>query len=248
MFPNLWIFDSYTLLIFIGVICCLLIYYIFALKHNIKGKYLYDILINATLSVIVGFVFAVLFQSIFDAFKENSENSPFAMTFYGGLIGGVLFFILFYKFYIQKKNENANFVKDILIIAPACITTAHAFGRIGCFLAGCCHGIETDSVLGMKFPGLEYNVYPTQLYEAIFLFILSGILFVLAYKFQYFYTFTIYLASYGIFRFLIEFIRGDDRGAFLFSLSPAQWISIIAIIISILYFVLFKRYLKNKSI
>ena len=50
-----------------------------------------------------------------------------------------------------------------------------------------------------------------------------------------------YLASYGIFRFLIEFIRGDDRGAYFLGLSPSQMFSLVGIIISIILIVVLKK-------
>lgn len=241
MLPNLWIFDTYSLLIFIGVISCLYVFYINGKKNKLEKGYLYDIMINAILSIIIGFFFAVAFQSIFDALKKDSENPAFAMTFYGGLIGGIAFFVIYYKLKIKRKYVNANFINDILLIAPACICIAHGFGRIGCFLAGCCYGIVTDSVLGVSFPGMENKVYPTQLFEAVFLFILFLVLFILAYKLKYKHTFSIYLFSYGVFRFLIEFIRGDDRGAYFLNLSPSQWISILAIISSIILYILINK-------
>ena len=109
----------------------------------------------------------------------------------------------------QNKSgfvDASKFINDILIIAPACITLAHGLGRVGCFLAGCCYGKETTSILGVTFPkgstayflyGPNHNVLPTQLFEAIFLFILFIILFFMKKN-----QFITYLFSYGIFRFL----------------------------------------------
>ena len=104
------------------------------------------------------------------------------MTFYGGLVGGIISFIIGYNLFVKNQHKNANFFTDIMPIAAACITIAHGFGRIGCFMAGCCYGVETDSWLGVKFPQLAHAVYPTQLFEAIFLLALSGILFYIAIK------------------------------------------------------------------
>ena len=139
-----------------------------------------------------------------------------------------------FTFSCKLDGVSNKFINDILIIAPACITLAHGLGRIGCFFAGCCYGVETDSIFGVKFPHLDHNVYPTQLYEAMFLIILTAILSLLAFKYKNKYTMPIYLASYGVFRFLIEFLRGDDRGAFLFGIiSPSQVFSIICLVISV---------------
>ena len=237
MYPNLWIFDTYSIFLFLGVVACLFIYMKYANHMKLNKKYSYDILMLACISIILGILSAFGFQFLFDSLKENSTNPLFAMTFFGGLVGGVVTFLVGYFTVMKRRYPNESFVSNVLIIAPACITIAHGFGRIGCFFAGCCYGIETDSIWGIKFPHLDHNVFPTQLYEAIFLFILFGVLFVLAYRFKFKFTFSVYLASYGIFRFLIEFIRGDDRGAYFLGLSPSQMFSLVGIIISIILIV-----------
>lgn len=239
MLPNIWIFDTYSIMILIGVIACFMLLWFYSKKRKIDEKYTLDIMILGCVSIVIGFGFAVFFQFIFDLLKDINGIRFGAMTFYGGLIGGVISFILIYKFWIKKFYPEQK-LNDILPIAPACITIAHGFGRIGCFLAGCCYGKETTSWIGMKFPGMTSAVYPTQLFEALFLFILSAILFLLAYKKFFKYNMSIYLFSYGIFRFLLEFLRGDNRGAIIL-LSPSQWISIIAIIISIILFFKMKK-------
>ena len=53
--------------------------------------------------------------------------------------------------------------------------------------------------------------------------------------------------AYGIFRFCIEFLRGDNRGAFLSSLSPSQWFSIIAVISSIIVFIVIRKIKKVEN-
>ena len=239
MLPNIWLIDSYSLMIFIGVIACFILFWIFRKKHKISEKFTLDIFILATIAIAIGIVFAVLFQLLFDAIKGAIRGS--AMTFYGGLVGGVIAFLLGYFLVIKKRYPKAVFNKDVMPIAPACITVAHGFGRIGCFLAGCCYGKETTSTLGVIFPNMTYAVYPTQLFEAIFLFLLTTLLFIIALKKRSYYTMPIYLASYGIFRFLNEFLRGDNRGAHFLSLSPSQWFSIAAIITAFILFIVYKK-------
>lgn len=241
MYPSIWIFDTYSIFLFLGVLSCMLLLVKYFKKNKLDRKYMYDILLLTCGSVIIGILSAALFQFIFDSFKENSTNKAFSMTFFGGLLGGVVIFIIGYWTVIKKRYPKSDFINDILIIAPACITIAHGLGRIGCFFAGCCYGIQTDSILGVKFPHLPYNVYPTQLFEAIFLLLLTVVLFLLAYKNKFKYTMCIYLSSYGIFRFLIEYIRGDDRGAFIPGISPSQMFSIAAITISIVLFIFLKK-------
>ncbi len=244
MLPTIWIFDLYNILIIIGVIAALVLLNLYANKIKMDAKLKYTIAMIACLTVVAGLGFAMLFQTIFDALEGNTDR-PFAMTFYGGLLGGALTFILLYVFYVKKKYSDAKII-DLLIIAPASISIAHAFGRVGCFMAGCCYGIETDSWLGVQFPHHDHAVYPTQLFEAIFLFILATVLFYLAFVKNNHYTMPIYLAAYGVWRFMIEFIRGDDRGAYFLSLSPSQWFSILAVIASIFVYIFIKKHQDKK--
>lgn len=245
MLPRIWIFDLYNILIIIGVIAALVLLNLYANKIKMDAKLKYTIAMIACLTVVAGLGFAMLFQTIFDAL-EGITDRPFAMTFYGGLLGGTLIFILLYVFYIKKKYTDAKII-DLLIIAPASISIAHAFGRVGCFMAGCCYGIETDSWLGVQFPHHDHAVYPTQLFEAIFLFVLAAVLFYFAFVKNNHYTMPIYLVTYGVWRFMIEFIRGDDRGAYFLSLSPSQWFSILAVIASIFVYIFIKKYQDKKQ-
>ena len=240
MLPNIWFIDTYSLLLLIGALGALVIYKIYGKKIGLTDNYINSIEILALVSILVGLGSATIFQFIYDAF--NHDYSFGSMTFYGGLIGGAATFLLVYKFYLKKKYPDVKFTKAVLPIAPASITIAHGFGRIGCFCAGCCYGKETTSWLGVKFPDLPNPVYPTQLFEALFLFILFAVLFIIAIKKQTKYTMCLYLVCYGIWRFLIEFIRGDERGYMLFNLAPSQWLSIVAIILAIILFILFKKF------
>lgn len=238
----------YSLLILIGIVMCFVYLEIYYRKKNVRRLLISAFEINSLAAILLGFVFANLFQNLYNYIENPSSFSwSYAMTFYGGLIGGIFFFLLGYFLFIRKKCGPQ--MHDFLIIAPASITVAHGFGRIGCFLAGCCYGIETDSWLGVRFPGLDHNVFPTNLFEAIFLLALSIVLLLLALKKNCVYNMPIYLMSYGVWRFGIEFIRGDHRGSLLGSLSPSQFWSIILFASGLFYLVylLWKKKKKNKT-
>lgn len=138
-------------------------------------------------------------------------------------------------------------LENICPIAPVCISIAHAFGRIGCFLARCCYEKKTDSIFEVMFLDFDYKVHPVQLYEAIFLFILFIILFIFAYKRKSLFTMTIYLTSYGIFRFFIEFLRGNYRGGTGLSISPSQIFSLVSIIATVIYTILIIKKIKKET-
>lgn len=113
-------------------------------------------------------------------------------------------------------------------------------------MAGCCYGVETKAWFGIKFPGMINKVIPIQLFEAVFLFILFGVLFSMLYKKREKYTISTYLISYGIWRFFIEYLRGDDRGSFIGNLSPSQFWSIIMVLAGIIYIIVLLK--KKKDI
>lgn len=172
-------------------------------------------------------------------FFEIVRESFGSVTFIGGLFGGILTFVLLFKYAYHDDNKD---LKKVLNTVITGVVLAHAFGRIGCFFAGCCFGIPTDSFLGVIFPhGHAHEafpdtaIYPTQLFESGFLFIL----FILLNKVKAFKNIELesYLIGYGTWRILIEFIRGDDRGS-LFGFitteynifpTPSQYLSLLMV-------------------
>jgi phosphatidylglycerol:prolipoprotein diacylglycerol transferase len=111
--------------------------------------------------------------------------------------------------------------------------------------SGCCHGayLGDEFVFGgiyMHAPDAGWGYFvPTQLYEALFLFALFGVMTFLYFKKDCNVTMQIYLIAYGVWRIFIEFFRTDDRGAFVLGLAPSQWQSIIFILGGIALLVVF---------
>lgn len=260
MYPNdLFLgIDLYTICFIVGIIACL-IFAIYAMKKTGYSTSASDtIIIIGILSIIFGLLFAVLFQAIYDFIADPSKGFRISgsMTFLGGLVGGIITFIGLYFLYVYVINPRlkegsffkANMNKGIWFlvrIAPISITIAHAFGRIGCLFAGCCYGHETTEWYGIWNETLGYKTVPVQLYESIFLFILSGVLMVLLLKFHSKDTMAIYLVSYGIWRFIIEYFRADYRGSFIPGMSPSQFWSIIMVIAGIAVFFIYRHFDKK---
>lgn len=177
-------------------------------------------------------------------FKKGTETNPIGffdqggITFLGGLYGAIFGYVVSYL--IIFKHEKHNIIHYLNIILPGLIL-AHGLGRVGCFIVGCCTGIGAPEPFGMIFKysadtyASTHPVLPANLYEAIFLFILFIILFFVVKKNQT----KIYLVSYGVFRFFLEFLRGDNRGKvpFIDFLSPSQLLSLIMLIVGILLFI-----------
>lgn len=158
------------------------------------------------------------------------------MVFYGGLIGGCLGAIAYAKCFKINAVPNAEG------IIP-CIPLFHCFGRIGCFLGGCCYGIEYDGPLAITYTHAiggpnGVSLLPIQLIEAGANLVTFIILICLVKRFKRpLQDFGLYLVIYSIERFIFEFFRGDIvRGTFL-AVSTSQWISLILLPVG-LYFLL----------
>ncbi len=220
----------YSVMICIGVLCGFALFFTLGKKRKISEKNLDFVYYTAILSIFAGFAFAALFHAVYAYIERGVFELDGSITFLGGLIGAVATATLIF-FLFRKKYPTA--LRETIELIPVCVTLGHAFGRVGCFFAGCCYGIKTDSFIGVKFPNLPYKVVPTQLIEAGCLFILFAVLLILYVKKDSKHLVSIYLISYGVFRFVIEFFRGDDRGAFIGSFSPSQFWSLVMIVIGI---------------
>ncbi|HEY8946638.1 MAG TPA: prolipoprotein diacylglyceryl transferase [Polyangiaceae bacterium] len=161
------------------------------------------------------------------------------LTYYGGFIAAsaAAFYLLRAdRFPFWKAADMAGMV----------IPVGLGFGRIGCLLAGCCFGTPTDSALGLSFPGsspaseaqhklgllssmeqASLPVHPTQIYESAACFALAAVLtFWLAPRKRYDgQVFVAFVGAYAVVRFLLEFMRSDDRGGLL-GLSTSQLIGL----------------------
>ena len=251
--------DLYTIFIIVGIIACL-IFTIYAMKKCGYSSSASDtVIIIGIIAIIIGWLFAVLFQALYNFIANPQAGFHFGgMTFIGGLLGGVITFIGVYFLFVYVINPRlpegsffkANMNKGIwylVRIAPISITIAHAFGRIGCLFAGCCYGQRTDAWYGIWNAELGYKTVPVQLYESIFLFVLSAVMILLLFHFKSKDTMAIYLVSYGIWRFIIEFFRADntERGQFIPGLTPSQFWYIIMVLAGIAIFFIY-RYFDQK--
>jgi phosphatidylglycerol:prolipoprotein diacylglycerol transferase len=164
----------------------------------------------------------------------------------GGLVfyGGMLVAVPVGVWYVKKHNLPVWKTADIM--APF-LALAHAFGRLGCFFAGCCHGALCSGAACITFHDpnslapLGVELYPTQLMESGGEFLIFGILMVL-WRYRKFdgQLFWLYPLFYSVLRFIIEFFRGDvDRGLYFSGLvSTSQIIAVFVFGFSI--FVLWK--------
>lgn len=255
----------YGLCMAAGIIACFAFLYFTMQKLNYNDEAIDKMLIIGICATAFGVFMAMVFQALYDYIEKPSAGFQLgdSMTFFGGLIGGVVSFLIVWNLYVfvvaprtkskwLQNNMNAS-LTDALQFIPIGVTIAHAFGRLGCTFAGCCHGGETTAWYGIWMYVNRNNsgypisdavkVVPTQLFECLFLVVLTALMAVLLFKFNFKYNLGVYAIAYGIWRFAIEFVRKDHRGSFIGAVTPSQFWSIIIVILGIAYFFIYKYFL-----
>ncbi|MCM2304172.1 MAG: prolipoprotein diacylglyceryl transferase [Elusimicrobia bacterium] len=160
------------------------------------------------------------------SFAFTLEALRYGFVFYGGLLGGLA--AGFYHAWRIKL--------PFLKLADWCMTAlalGHGIGRFGCLAAGCCYGRHTELPWGIAMAG-DPSRHPTQVYEAVLNLVLFAVLArwvlprVAAGRLPRGAGLASYALGYAALRFAVEFLRGDDRGAFVLGLSPSQWVALAA--------------------
>lgn len=223
---------SYGLMIAIGIIVASAL----LIRNGKKKGYNEDSLLNLIIFAVIGGILGgkglFIITELKDIIKDPSIllNFGYGFVIYGAIGGGALAVYL----YCRKQKWN---VLEILDMTVPGVAIAQGFGRIGCFLAGCCYGAETDLPISVVFPegGLApagVHLHPTQIYSSIFDFILGFFL-------LYYYkkrnrengkVLGMYLIIYSIGRFMVEFLRNDPRGN-VGLLSTSQFIAIFTLLL-----------------
>ena len=229
-FYHHYFISTYILLINIGIFISIVLFT--QDTKSIPNKPYYDnILYFAILSAFIGILFTYLISTYLIYRKFVVTN--WDLSFMPGLVGGLLCFIALAKLYKIQWIDSLNLILPYFVII-------HIFGRVGCFCAGCCYGKPTSLFFGVNFPLLslpakKYGnvaIHPTQLYEAFFLIVLYFLLKKLSSRFR----IVVYFILYGLFRFLISFLRGDNHIILFDVVSLNQVWSLLFIIIGIIMY------------
>ncbi len=236
---------SYGFMIALGFILCILLAEKRCAKYGLDSEKIFSIAIWGIVGGLLGAKILYYITDIKNIIEDPSLLLDVANGFvvYGGIIGGVIGGALF-----VFKNK-LPFWKYFDLAMPS-VSLAQGFGRLGCFLAGCCFGRETDSILGVVFHDSPFapngvKLLPTQLFSSAGDFIICFILCMYARKSKKDGTVgAMWLLLYSVGRFVIECFRNDPRGE-VGSLSTSQFISIFMFVIGITLFVF--RYKKNED-
>ncbi len=228
---------SYGLMIGIGIITAVILLNSRAKKRGYNENSIFNMIIVTILSGVLGGKLLFIITNLSDFINNPVSfitDFGYGFVIYGAILGGMLAIIL----YSKLKRWNALEIFDLVVPGLA---IAQGFGRIGCFLAGCCYGAETTGALYVIFPENSLAVphvhlHPTQIYSSIFDFALG--IFLILYsrkKRKNGKTFGLYLICYSIGRFFIEFLRDDVRGS-IGVFSTSQFISIFILVLGVFIF------------
>jgi phosphatidylglycerol:prolipoprotein diacylglycerol transferase len=226
--------------------------------------YSYGLMIAA--GIVAGMLYLILAGKKEVGLTFDQANSLFLIIFIAALVGGKLF--LFFEEPVYYTNNPGQllsgrgfvFYGSFLLAVPAmwwffkrnglpvfemldimAVTTClvHMFGRLGCFLAGCCYGLPTDSWLGVTYTDsacyaepLNTPLIPTQLLEAIYIFlVMLFILWLRSRRTFYGQLFLSYLLLYAVGRAVLEVFRGDVARGYVVEdlLSHSQLIAMVIV-------------------
>lgn len=223
---------GYGLMIGIGFIAAYLMTEFRARKYRMNTDIVFTLFISSVVFGLLGakvlYYLTILDRVIKDPGVIIDEMEGFVV--YGGIIGGVL------AGYVVCRIKKEKFWQYFDLIAPA-IALAQGFGRIGCLLAGCCYGKETDSPLSITFHTSDFApndvaLIPTQIYSSILDFLNCIVLCLIARYAKKERTVSgCYLIFYSTGRFILEFFRGDLERGSVGVLSTSQFISIFIFVI-----------------
>lgn len=198
---------------------------LFTLNHSLKKfQFSYFMRKRVRKSFFVGTLFGLAGANIINWFLyENGMSGSLYQRFTQG--GYSFYFGLFFFFAasaVTLRLYKVDVKYCLNLIIPS-VLIAQFFVRIGCSLSGCCWGRDI-TLFGFTFS------FPVRELEAVF----AIVLFIVLSKRAFFKRFSIYVFSYSLFRFVTEFMRGDDRGSLfgITALSPTQIVSSVVTVIA----------------
>lgn len=184
------------------------------------------------------------------------------IMFYGGFLGGIFGAVVYSLF--TKRN-----IIEILDLSATVLPIGHAFGRIGCFMNGCCFGRVSDSWCAVSYPAgsnpwyqhLEHGliehsaarslpILPSQLFESFLNFLICIIL---VYTFKKEKKFpglqiALYSLMYSVTRYCVEMTRADERYHYgVLSISQMISIGLFIFGLVVLLYVGYNAWRKRKA-
>lgn len=190
-------------------------------------------------AVIGGKFFLFLERPSYYVMNPGNLFTGSGFVFYGSFLFAVPAMLWFFR----KNKLPVYQMLDIMAIVTCLV---HMFGRVGCFMAGCCYGKPTSSFIGIVFSDpacqaqpLNTPLFPTQLMEAGFILMVMFLLLFIRDKKQFHgQLFLLYLMLYAAGRFALEYFRGDTVRGFVIEdyVSHSQFIALVIIVVVVYFY------------
>lgn len=218
--------NSYLFWQFIGITSGTFVIMTIAYFKNLSA-------VTMILVIVISILMSVLLFKSEEIFGKQYSLIVWAK---GGVYHYQILIITSATIFLILSDEPALRYLDILVVG---LILAQASGRIGCFMAGCCHGLPNDWGVLYTNEHLEtgYRIYlrgvrllPLQLIESLFLIVIFIICVLLTLKDNIpGEIFSFYIIIYGTGRFFIEFFRADTGRLYLLGFSEGQWTALILV-------------------
>ncbi len=220
---------GYGLMIAIGIFSAYCLAEYRAKKLGLKDELVFGMTIWAVIGGILGgkiLYFITILPKILADPSLLYQDLLEGYVIYGALIGGFLAVILYCRRHDMK-------VLAYLDLTLPSVALAQGFGRIGCLLAGCCYGRETESAFSITFEHSAYApngvaLIPTQIISSglDYLHFIILLIFVKKWKKKDGQVTGLYFMLYSAGRFILEYFRGDLERGSVGVLSTSQFIAI----------------------
>jgi phosphatidylglycerol---prolipoprotein diacylglyceryl transferase len=229
---------GYGFMLVVAFLACVKASQWLARHHGLNPEYFVDATMIGLIAGIIGARLCHILENLGDYTRSDisiwrnlanmADLREGGLTLYGGLILATPCCIFYAIYRGVKVTLGMDIVAPVLMIGIG-------FGRIGCFLNGCCYGAQCDLPWGVRFPYQSHvyadqvqqgliapnivgasalPVHPTQLYSSFTAFLLAALLIVyLGLPHIWGRVFALMLMLEGLARFELELIR----------VEPAVW-------------------------
>lgn len=227
----------YSLTIFLALISNLIVVYFLTKKYNYTKNEIIGLLLYENVGIIGGAKILSYIQN-YSQYNGEFKFIQLGLSSYGAVFGIILFLILFS---LQFKKS----LKELLYIFMPSLPLMYAIGKIGCFITGCCYGIEYNGIFSVVYKysssaPRDITLFPVQIVETILFLIIFIYMIIKHSKGQFNQkVLGISFISCAMVKFILDFFRMSHKDIFL---SLNQYISIVFFIIGLVI------YYKSKKI
>jgi phosphatidylglycerol---prolipoprotein diacylglyceryl transferase len=235
-----WGQPTYGLLVALGMLSGLVVLFRLSRQQGLDPDKMWNIAFLAIFSGVVGAKLLMFLVDFGYYSKHPGEIFSLGTLQAGGVFSGGLVLAIAVCWWYMRKN-NIPFLRAADCFAPG-LALGHAFGRIGCFAAGCCYGHPTNAPWAVIFTNpasqvdvnlLGVPIHPTQLYEMIVEFANFALLYWLIKRKRFEGQIVgTYMFIYGIARFFLEFLRGDPGRGEVFGIITGTQLIAIGLVIA----------------